>query len=251
MAKKASEKPPSSKPHATSAVPEKLGGGEVRLYSLKESSLPDVPNPPSERDLAECDWWVVHFPSRTIKAAGSRPNGLAALKAITRAEDKLGVVPPVKVKKAKKPSGKGKASTASKPDDQGKASRPGDPVMLTQVPADLDFDRAMKLAFPNQRIINEIELQLRATDDVYDREGNVVGSKPAWSARNNALKLTIEQAQGRAGEKQPPPPEKKKITYDELKQMILGSEATRKVLLNLIVEADEAAKQPKTPEGGG
>ena len=245
MAKKASEKPPSSKPHATSAVPEKLGGGEVRLYSLKESSLPDVPHPPAEKDLAECDWWVVHFPSRTIKAAASRANGLAALKAITRGEDKLGVVPAVKVKKAK-----AKAKKPESEEGQPPPQRSSTPVLLTQVPEGLDFDRAMKHAFPNQRIINEIELLLRAEDEVTDREGNVIGSKPAWMVRKEALKMMIEHAQGRAGEKLPPPPEKTKVTYDELKSMIIGSEATRKVLRNLIDEAEQKAQTAKPVEGG-
>lgn len=215
------------------------------MYSLKESSLPDVPRPPGEKDLAECDWWVVHFPSRTIKAAVSRANGLAALKAITRGEDKLGVVPAVKVKKAK-----AKAKKPAPEEGQLPAPRSASPVLLTQVPEGLDFDRAMKHAFPNQRIVNEIELLLRAEEDIFDKEGNHTGTKPAWMVRKEALKMMIEHAQGRAGEKLPPPPEKTKITYDELKSMIIGSEATRKVLRNLIDEAEQKAQTPEPAEVG-
>ena len=58
-----------------------LGDGEVRLYNIKKHTLPSLVQPPREKDLAACDWWLVHFPSRKYVAVpGGRGEGLRLLK---------------------------------------------------------------------------------------------------------------------------------------------------------------------------
>jgi hypothetical protein len=251
----AADSPPdASRCESRRKIADSLGGGEVRLYHLKKHPLPDVVNTPREQQLAECDWWMVHFPSRTCVAVPEgRSEGLRMLKKLEQGKDELGWIPLPKVKKprtgararvgvcvtAEEPP----AEKAGKGEDKPKVKR----VRLTSVPEELGFDASMKLAFPNKRIVHEIEKLLVAEDDVVDREGNVLGSKPAWMVRKEAVKLMIEHAQGRAGEKPPPPPDKKKVSYDELEKQILSSKATRMVLKRLIESADAAEAAQAVP----
>jgi hypothetical protein len=83
---------------------------------------------------------------------------------------------------------------------------------------------------------------LRAQKAVYDKEGNLVDYVDDYMTQTNAVKLMIEHAQGRAGEKPPPPVEKKRVTYEQLTTQIQTSQAARSMLRRLIDEADEAAK---------
>lgn len=248
--------PDASRCESRRKIADSLGGGEVRLYNLKKHPLPEVVNTPPEQALAECDWWLVHFPSRKCVAVPEgRSEGLRLLKKLENGKDELGWIPPQKVKG-------GRAGTRARvgvcedlEPPQGGATIPGDSevkpkvkrIKFTPVPKDMGFDAAMKHVFPNARITKEIERLLVAEDPVFDKEGNEVGYKPAHMVRKEAVKLMIEHAQGRAGEKPPPPPEKKKVSYDELEKQILSSKATRMVLKRLIESADAAEAAQAVP----
>lgn len=252
----AAKQPEASRCESVRKVPDTLGGGEVRLYNLKKHTLPDVVNTPPEKALAECDWWMVHFPSRKCVAVpGGRPEGLRLLKKLEQGKDELGWLPQKAVKKARARAGarvcvKGGGAAG----EEVEAARPKvKPFRGTPVAPDMDFDRAMKHVFPNQRITREIEKLLVAEDPVFDKEGNEVGYKPAHMVRKEAVKLMIEHAQGRAGEKPAPQPDKKKVSYDELEQMIAGSPAARMYFKRLIekVEAAPAVVGPVKPPAEG
>lgn len=245
--------PDASRCESRRKIADSLGGGEVRLYGLKKHPLPEVVNTPPEKQLAECDWWLVHFPSRKcVGVPAGRSEGLRLLKKLELGKDELGWIPQQKVKKART-SARARVGVCVTPEevaDLGKSEEPKPKVKrikTTPVPKDLGFDAAMKHVFPNARITREIERLLVAEDDIFDREGNSVGSKPAWMVRKEAVKLMIEHAQGRAGEKPPPPPDKKKVSYDELEKQILSSKATRMVLKRLIESADAAEAAQAVP----
>jgi hypothetical protein len=249
---------------STRKLGEALGGGEVWFYNLKKHPLPDVVNTPPEKELAVCDCWLVHFPSRRCVAVpAGRGEALRLLKKLEAGKDELGWLP---AKSRQKPRARARAGVCVKPE----GGAPADPVSekeeeparpkvsFTEVPPGLDFDRAMKHVFPNERITQEIEKLLAAADDIYDKDGGYVGSKAAWMVRKEAVKLMIDHAQGRPGEKPPPPPDKKKISYEELETMIMGSPASRAVLKRLIEKSEKAevcrAAVPAAPavkaEGG-
>jgi hypothetical protein len=246
--------PDASRCESRRKIADSLGGGEVRLYHLKKHVLPDVVNTPREQQLAECEWWMVHFPSRTCVAVPEgRSEGLRLLKKLEQGKDELGWIPLPKVKKARAGarSRVGVCVTAEEPlaEKEGKGEdKPKVKKMeFTPVPPEMGFDAAMKHVFPNARITQEIEKLLVAEDPIFDKEGNEVGCKPAHMVRKEAVKLMIEHAQGRAGEKPPPPPDKKKVSYDELEKQILSSKATRMVLKRLIESADAAEAAQAVP----
>lgn len=234
-------------PHTTRKLDEKAGGGEVRLYDIHKSGLPDLVNTPAEKDLAEWQWWLVHFPSRrAVPVKGDRQEGMRLLKLLEKGDNVEGLLPSKKPKPpqtGKKGGARGRARAGARADDDDESSAPAPQkrVRLTKIPAELPFDGAMKYAFPNQRIVHEIEKMLMAEDEVV-MGGKVIGSKPNWNARKEGVKFMIEHAQGRAGEKPPPPPEKRKVSYEELEGMILKSPATRLVLRQLIEKAEQAGK---------
>lgn len=244
--------PDASRCESLRKIADSLGGGEVRLYNLKKHTLPEVVNVPPEKNLAEFDWWLVHFPSRKCVAVqGERPEGLRLLKQLEQGKDALGWIPPKAVKKAPARTGarvgvgvRATGARASAREAAGGGEEAPKPkvkrIKTTPVPAGMGFDAAMKHVFPNARITREIERLLVADDEVVAKDGTVIGTRPAWMVRKEAVKLMIEHAQGRAGEKPPPPPDKKKVSYDELEKQILTSKATRMVLKRLIEAADAA-----------
>lgn len=253
--KKAASGPDASlKCESLRKVADSLGGGEARLYNIRKHPLPDLAQPPKEKDMAACDWWLVHFPSRRcLSVPAGRLEGMRLLKKLSEGKDEMGWLPTPKPRKVKKAPKKGDGDQAGAGAGAG-AREEGEPeITLTTVPAELGFDAAMKFAFPNQRIVHEIEKMIQANDEVVIK-GVVVGSKPNWTARKEGLRMMIEHAQGRAGEKPPPPPEKKRVSYAELEEMLLTSPATRKAFKSLIEKAekmtqDAAVPPPAPPEG--
>jgi len=237
----AAKQPEASRCESARKITDTLGGGEVRLYNLKKHPLPDVVNTPPEKALAECDCWLVHFPSRQCVAVpGGRAEGLRLLKKLAEGKDEQGWLPRPEVKKARARTGARVCVIAD--GDEGETQAEAKPKVKkfrgTPVAKDMDFEKAMKHVFPNGRITREIEKLLVAEDPVFDKEGNEVGYKPAHMVRKEAVKLMIEHAQGRAGEKPAPQPDKKKVTYDELETMILGSQAARMYFKRLIEKAE-------------
>lgn len=253
--KSAAKVPDVSRCVSSRKIGDALGGGEVRYYNLKKHPLPDVVNVPTEKAAAACECWLVHFPSRRcVGVPAGHGEALRLLKKLEAGKDELGWLPRPSTKKA---PARARARVCVKGEgvEGEETPKPKAPkrIKFTAVPAEMDFDKAMKHVFPNSRITREIERLLSAEDDVFDREGNSIGSKPAWMVRKEAVKLMIEHAQGRAGEKPAPLPDKKKVSYEELERMILGSAATRMVLKNLIdkAEAVPVAAVPVKPAEEG
>lgn len=252
VAKKTSQKPPktTAKPAArpesvamrTVAVPSSLGEGEVRLYDGWKAGLPDVVEMPPEALLAQFQWVLVHFPSRrAVVVQGDRGEGLRLLKTLERGENPLGIVP----EPADRPPARVRARVGvKKVEDEAAPKVVKKAKLRIKVAKGLDFDRTMKSAFPNEFIAAEVARLLRAQKAVYDREGNLVDYVDDFQTQTNAVKLMIEHAQGRAGEKPPPPAEKKRVTYEQLVGQIQTSPAARLMLRRLIDEA-EAAAAPK------
>ena len=260
MARKKSSKPdkqPPKKPAGPVAlssvkVPDKLGGGEVRLYDAWKAGLPDLVDMPPEKKLAEVQFWLCHFPSRRAAAVmGDRLEGMRLLRKFEKGEKPVELIP----ESVKSAPARARARAGAKGEQDKETGRQGDgetalpgqrsEFKATPLPGDLSFDQAMKSVFPNQRITANLERLERLQKPVFDREGNIVAWQDDAMAQIAAAKLVIEHAQGRAGEKPPPPPDKKRISYEELEKMILDSAPTRMFFKNLIakVEAAETAAQ--------
>ena len=244
VAKKTSQKPPktAAKPAAhppsgalrTVAVPSSLGVGEVRLYDTRKATLPDLLAPPSTVDLAEFPWVLVHFPSRrAVVVKGDRLEGLRLLKQLEKGEKVPGLLPET----SNLPPARAGLRGREKAQKEVKRAK-----LRIKIESGLDFDRTMKAAFPNEFIAAEVARLLRAQKAVYDKAGNLVDYVDDYMTQTNAVKLMIEHAQGRAGEKPPPPVEKKRVTYEQLTAQIQTSPAARSMLRRLIDEAEEASK---------
>jgi hypothetical protein len=245
VAKKTSQKPPptAAKPAArpepvalrTVAVPSSLGEGEVRLYDAQQA-LPALLEPPSKVELTEFPWVLVHFPSRrSVVVKGDRLEGLRLLKQIEKGQKVPGLLPETSKLPPARAGVRGREREKAK--KEVKRAK-----LQIKIESGLDFDRTMKAAFPNEFIAAEVARLLRAQKAVYDKEGNLVDYVDDYMTQTNAVKLMIEHAQGRAGEKPPPPVEKKRVTYEQLTTQIQTSQAARSMLRRLIDEADEAAK---------
>lgn len=256
MAKKTSQKPPKTaqKPAArpepvpvrTVAVPTLLGDGEVRLYDAWKAGLPELVATPPEALLAEFQWVLVHFPSRRgVVVKGDRQEGLRLLKQVEKGQNVLGLLPDIAKKSPVRTGAPARARGEKPPVAEGeppKLKEPKRAKLRIKIESGLDFDRTMKAAFPNELIAREVARLLRAQKAVYDKEGSLVDYVDDYMTQTNAVKLMIEHAQGRAGEKPPPPAEKKRVTYEQLVGQIQTSPAARLMLRRLIDEADEAAK---------
>jgi hypothetical protein len=247
------------------AVPRLLGEGEVRLYDSQKVGLPDVPKPPPEKELAEASWVLVHFPSRRcVIVPEGRLEAFRVMKQLERGKDLLKLLP-----EKKKPSracaptragASAKGQKAEESEAEGEAVPPQRKTLEVPVVPGLNFDAAMKHAFPSEFIITEIARLLRAEKAIYDREGGLVGYVDDYMTQTNAVKLMIEHAQGRAGEKPPPPPDKKRISFDELVSQIKTSPAARNFIRRILDDAEaETAVAPvvapvegsaATPAGG-
>lgn len=248
-------------PSATSSV--KAAGGEVRLYDAWKGGLPELAVPPPEKELADMQWWLVHFPSRLgVAVNGERIEGLRLLRKLEKGEDVNGLLTLFGGGKKNQARGRGRAGAKPEDGEDGEdgasgVSRRAKPAagLRVRVNPAANFDQAMKSAFPNGFIVKEIARLLRAQKAVHDREGVVVDYVNDYVTQTNAVKLMIEHAQGRAAEKPPPPPDKKRVTYEQLVEQIQTSQAARLMLRRLIDEA-EAAATPKpeavaeTPAGG-
>ena len=220
-------------------VPDSLGGGEVRLYDLRKTALPDVVNTPPEAVLAEWQFWVVHFPSRRWAAVkGDRGQALAVMKKLSRGEDALGLCPPPKP--AKKPRVHARACVRE--DGSGEEKKPpANRRAYTTVPEGADFDQAMDHVFPNQRLTQLWEDAVFATEEVTDKNGNVMGSKANWSARTTALNALTQLIKGRPREKEKKKAERPVLGIQELRQKLLISPEYRQAMLEMIQDCEKQA----------
>lgn len=259
----AGQKPKSREPQPLTyrSVPKELGAGRVCLYDAR-GGLPDLLDPPFPNLLKGMPWVLVHFPSRRQVLVKSKAKGIAYLKAIAKGEDETGVVPKVEKKaKASKPdkkSAKPESGTASHvrarasnvepaaepPKEHEKPDLPDSGA--TPVPPGMTFDQAMQHVFPPQRLTAELERLLRATTEVFTKEGDSAGFQEAHMVQLQAAKTIISYHQGRPPEKEKPAPEKPKVTYEELEKMIMTSEAAQEMMQRLL---DKARADKAVPVG--
>lgn len=251
MAKKKSQKPPAKTrtepvPVSTVSVPSALGDGEVRLYDLRKSSLPDVPVTPPEAETAEWSFWLVHFPSRRcVPVKGDRGEAMAAMKKLGRGQDVAGVLPP---KPAKASRARARVCvTPEKPEGEtggqgeGEKEAPANRMAYTPVPEGADFDQAMAHVFPVARLTQHFERLLMAEEDVFDKDGNCTGSKPAFTTQFQTLKALTEWHQGRPREREKKKDTKPVLGIQELRQKLLISPEYRQAMLEMIRDCEAQA----------
>ncbi len=234
-------------PMSTVTVAESLGGGEVRLYNVRKSKLPDVVETPPEALLAEFSFVLVHFPSRRcVVIKGDRGAALAAMKKLGRGENVEGLLPP----KPSKPScvrarvcvkGEPAGETGGQGDEEKKP--PANRMAYTAVPEGADFDQAMAHVFPVARLTQHFERLLMAEEDVFDKDGNCTGSKPAFSTQFSTLKALTEWHQGRPREREKKKDAKPVLGIQELRQKLLISPEYRQAMLEMIQDCEAQAKQ--------
>jgi hypothetical protein len=236
---------------STVAVPSSLGKGEVRLYDLRKSSLPEVAVPPPEAELADWAFWLVHFPSRRCAPVkGDRGEALAVMKKLGRGQDVAGVLP---VKPAKE--SRARACVCVQDGEQQEPKPPANRMAYTPVPEGADFDQAMAHVFPVARLTQHFERLLMAEEEIYDKEGNCTGSKPAFTTQFQTLKALTEWHQGRPREREKKKEARPVLGIQELRQKLLISPEYRQAMLEMIrdCEAQAAAMAgggTKPPVGG-
>ncbi len=243
------------KPVQTSKLPPKLGG-EVWMYNLRRTALPEVVNPPKEKDAAQWEWWAVHFPSRRCAPVKSddRLEALRVMKQYARGVDELGLMPPPKVKlmrggaRASAREGKGgksgpaKAGT-TKPGGGAPANRMG----YTRVPEGLDFDRGMAHVFPVERLTREFERLLHASEPVYDKEGNEVGERPAFAVQFQTLKSLAEWSVGRPREKEKKVDSKPVLSIADMRRKMMASPEYRAAIMEMVTDCEKEAQRAAGP----
>lgn len=232
---------------STVTVAESLGGGEVRLYDVRKSKLPDVVETPPEALLAEFQFVLVHFPSRRcVVIKGDRGAALAAMKKMSRGENVDGLLPP---KASKTSRVRARVCVEGKPD--GEAKEQGDEEMkppanrmaYTPVPEGADFDQAMMIVFPVERLMQHYERLLYAAESVFDREGNEVGVREAFGTQFQMLAKISEYHQGRPREREKKKEVKPVLGIQELRQKLLISPEYRQAMLEMIQDCEAQAKQ--------
>ena len=267
MAKKAAAKVPpvvSTPQHVSYRnVPASLGSGRVSLYDARKG-LPGLVPDVTDQDLGRCHWVLVHYPSRRWHAVNSKARALSLLQEIHAGEVKgeIGNLLPKPAQtaperdharaskgrvKAPVPAPAAPVETPAPPAGSADDEEEGPPVFQpTQVPLDAKFDAAMQLVFPPARLTAELERLLQATTPIYSKEGGYCGEQPAYTVQLQALKLSIEYHQGRPTEKEKPPEEKPRMSYDELKKWIFGNAAAQEYMQRLLDEARRQAAAGKT-----
>jgi len=228
-------------PIQTKKLPEKLGG-EVRMYDIRQKHLPDVVNPPPEKEAAQWHWWAVHFPSRRCAPVKSndRTEPLRIMKQYMRGIDELDLVPKPKMKRVQP---RARAREEGKKNGKAPASAPADRMGFTTVPEGMDLDKAMAHVFPVERITQQLERLLHATEVVYDREGNEAGEKPAFTVQFQTLKALIEWHHGRPREKEKRQEVKPQLSVTDLRRKLMMSPQYRDAFREMLEDVEREVKQ--------
>ena len=116
----------------------------------------------------------------------------------------------------------------------------------TLVPEGMDFDKAMKLVFPVQRITANLEELLTASTQVFNKDGDVMGEQPAHQTRLQALKTLIEYHVGKAIEKEKTKEVKAPLTLQELRAKMVLSDEYRAGILEMAADCAKEAEARKT-----
>lgn len=251
-AKKAAKAPHIGPQHVSFAtVPAKAGEGRVSVYDLKRG-MPMVVDSPSPEVMKGMKWILVHFPTRRWVMLKHEKEWRDALKEIKAGNNPHKILPEKKVQnktsKARACAGAspgpvqktGPKSDATPPKDEVKKKVVIDPNMT--------FDQAMQHAFPVSRIMGEFERLLEAEEPIVDREtGKISGYRPVYATQFQALKSLTEWHQGRPGEKEKPPAEKKRLSHDELIAWLEGNEDAVEYMEEVIKRAKIKQAQKTTP----
>lgn len=254
-------------------VPAGLGKGRVSLYD-SAVALPSLLEIPVPALLKKCPWVLVHFPSRRHVLVKSKAAGLEVLREIHAGKDSTGVVPkaekdkgkrsggdkerakPEKSKaavpaqaraRAKKAAVEEKAGGAASQEEESPADSKKENFDFTVVPPGMTFDQAMQFVFPPQRLTMEMERLLRFKKKIITREGDELGDEDEPFVQGGMLKNIISYHQGRPAEKEKPPPEKKRVSYDELKTLVLTSDAALEYMERLVQSARAARTDATNP----
>lgn len=227
-------------PIQTKKLPEKLGG-EVRMYDIRQKALPDVVNPPPEKEAAQWHWWAVHFPSRRCAPVKSndRTEPLRIMKQYMRGIDELDLVPKPK---AKRVPPRARARETGKR-EAGKQAAQAERLGFTAVPEGMDFDQAMGHVFPVERITQQFERLLHATEVVYDREGNETGERPAFTVQFQTLKALTEWHIGRPREKEKKLETKPQLSVTDLRRKLMMSPQYRDAFREMLEDVEREVKQ--------
>lgn len=280
MPKKKTAKPPPPKigPQFASFAPVPNPGGKGRkarvcLYDMQKEGLPEVVNPPDDTIRKQSRWALVHFPSRRWVLIKTKTEGLAALDEIRKSNNPYNILPEKKGRTKvsascaqARASGKGGKTTGEKPvikpeskpepvapaggdeaaSDQGDdpRRRPADEI---KVPEGMTFDQAMVHCFPVERLMQNFMRLLHAEEDVFNKDGQWTGTRPAFSVQFQTLKALTEWHQGRPVEKEKPPQEKPRMSHDELIGWIEGNPDAVAYLETVIARAK--VKQQQAKEG--
>jgi hypothetical protein len=235
-------------------VPESLGKGRVNLYDARVALPALVPDPPAGL-FDNMRWVVVHLPSRHWFAHKTRPAALSMLNDVSAGKathDVKNLLP-----KEKNPPAHDRAHTKKKPvkkvsapeeppkqEEEKKA--PDKPSGPTPVPEGMDFDKAMKLVFPVQRITANLEELLTASTQVFNKDGDAIGEQPAHQTRLQALKTLIEYHVGKAIEKEKTKEVKAPLTLQELRAKMVLSDEYRAGILEMAADCAKEAEARKT-----
>ena len=227
-------------------VPSSLCGGEARLYDAWKAGLPELVATPSEKQLAERQWWLVHFPSRTCRVVeGDRLEGMRLLKKITKGVDEMGWLPKKVPTRAR---ASGREAGEKKDKDAETVKPPANQIGFTPVPEGADFDQAMLHVFPVPRLTQHFERLLTASEPIYDKEGHEAGEKPAFTTQFQTLKALVEWHQGRPREREKKKDAKPVLGISELRQKLLISPEYRSAMLEMIRDCEAEAARAA---GGG
>lgn len=250
-AKKAAKAPNLGPQHVSFAtVPPKAGDGRVSVYDLKKG-MPTVVNPPTPAVMKGMKWMLVHFPTRRWFMVKYEKDWREALQEIKKGNNPHKILPEKKVQnKTAKPRTRAGASPGPVPETGPKtdATPPKEEGKKVVIDPSMTFDQAMQHAFPVSRIMGEFERLLEAEEPIVDREtGKVVGSRPVYATQFQALKSLTEWHQGRPGEKEKPPAEKKRLSHDELIAWLEGNEDAVDYMEEVLKRARIKQAQKSTP----
>lgn len=231
--------------------PKKLGGGRVCLYDAR-GGLPELLDTPLPKLIESMPWVLVHFPSRRHVLVKSKKVGLDYLREIKEGKDLTGIVPkksdatiPKPAKSKPEPPARARAikvddknSDKSSDKTAGKQAAPDDSAKekpeFTAVPEGATFDQAMQHVFSPQRLTSELERLISFRKTIFTKDGDEIGEEDEPFVQLTALKTIISYHQGRPAEKLPPPPEKKRISYEELEALVLNDDDGLEYMAELV-----------------
>lgn len=233
-----------------------FGRGTVKLYDARIAVTAVMPAP-EQGAFDKARWVLVHFPSRHWIAVKSKALALSMLSDIRNGTaswevDKL-------IPKDIKPPARDRADARKKPaltpptveappappKADGEQEKPKGPqIGWTPVPEGLDFDKAMKLVFPVQRITQKLEALLTASTPIYS-DGAHVGDAPAHQTQLQALKTLIEYHVGKAIEKEKTKEVKPPLTLQELRAKMVLSDEYRAGILEMAADCAKEAEARK------